>query len=97
MSKLFWVYILANKQRSIMNIGYCTDLAQLVASHQQLTGASFYASHQTIFLVYAEPHDDEEMAALRAKKIKKWPRSWRIALIEKENPGWLDLSLNLSG
>jgi putative endonuclease len=27
----------------------------------------------------------------REKEIKKWRRSWKIALIEKANPEWKDL------
>lgn len=25
------------------------------------------------------------------KRIKKWNRNWKIKLIEKDNPKWLDL------
>jgi len=27
--------------------------------------------------------------------MKKWKRAWKIELIEKENPGWQDLSGSL--
>ena len=27
------------------------------------------------------------------KKLKKWRRAWKIALIEKENPYWNDLEV----
>lgn len=97
MTEPIWVYIMTNMQRSIMKIGYCTDLVGMVASHRELSNVKFQASHQTIFLVYVEAHDDEELALLRVKKIKRWPRPWRVDLIEKENPEWLDLSLDLSG
>jgi putative endonuclease len=30
-------------------------------------------------------------AILREKRIKKWNREWKIALIEKSNPEWNDL------
>ena len=30
-------------------------------------------------------------AIKREKAIKSWPRAWKIALIEKENPNWRDL------
>jgi putative endonuclease len=29
---------------------------------------------------------------MREKQMKKWYRAWKIALIEKENPGWRDLT-----
>ena len=31
-------------------------------------------------------------AVAREKKLKKWKRDWKIALIEKQNPEWKDLS-----
>jgi putative endonuclease len=30
-------------------------------------------------------------AIAREKEIKKWRRDWKIALIVKDNPDWLDL------
>ncbi|WP_439646554.1 hypothetical protein [Sphingomonas soli] len=31
-------------------------------------------------------------AILREKRIKKWERTWKLALIEKANPTWRDLA-----
>ena len=31
-------------------------------------------------------------AIRREKRIKKWGRDWKLALIEKANPAWLDLA-----
>ncbi len=31
-------------------------------------------------------------AIVREKQIKKWRRSWKIALIEAENESWNDLA-----
>lgn len=28
---------------------------------------------------------------MREKALKKWQRAWKIRLIEKTNPDWLDL------
>ena len=30
-------------------------------------------------------------AILREKRLKRWRRNWKIALIESRNPGWRDL------
>lgn len=32
-----------------------------------------------------------EAAIRREKQIKAWKRGWKIALIERMNPGWRDL------
>jgi putative endonuclease len=34
---------------------------------------------------------DIHAAIQREKRIKKWNRAWKIALIEKHNPRWMDL------
>jgi putative endonuclease len=31
-------------------------------------------------------------AIAREKAIKKWPRQWKIKLIEERNPHWYDIS-----
>jgi putative endonuclease len=31
------------------------------------------------------------MAILREKRLKEWERKWKIELIEKSNPKWIDL------
>ena len=35
-------------------------------------------------------------AIMREKCIKKWRRTWKLDLIERENPHWLDLYDDLS-
>ncbi|MDA0663850.1 MAG: GIY-YIG nuclease family protein, partial [Proteobacteria bacterium] len=42
-------------------------------------------------------HDQIEDAILREKKIKRWRRDWKLALIEQDNPDWQDLYAGLSG
>jgi putative endonuclease len=42
-------------------------------------------------LVYYEQFDDVEAAIRREKRLKKWNRAWKIELIEKSNPNWVDL------
>jgi putative endonuclease len=29
--------------------------------------------------------------------LKKWARAWKIALIEKDNPNWIDLYPEIAG
>lgn len=42
-------------------------------------------------LIYFEVFDRVEDAIQREKRLKKWNRQWKIELIEKSNPGWVDL------
>jgi putative endonuclease len=42
-------------------------------------------------LVYFEEHATALAAIAREKTLKRWPRPWKIALIERANPNWDDL------
>ena len=42
-------------------------------------------------LVYFESTPSIKDALHREKQLKKWDRSWKIDLIEKDNPAWRDL------
>ena len=42
-------------------------------------------------LVYVERHEEILLAIAREKLVKKWKRPWKFALIEADNPEWLDL------
>jgi putative endonuclease len=42
-------------------------------------------------LVYFEAYEDVQNAILREKELKHFKREWKVGLIEKENPGWVDL------
>jgi putative endonuclease len=48
-------------------------------------------------LVYFECFEDIEAAIQREKRLKKWSRAWKIALIEKDNPNWIDLYPEIAG
>jgi len=42
-------------------------------------------------LVWYELHPTMESAIQREKVMKEWKRSWKLEMIVKNNPEWLDL------
>jgi putative endonuclease len=46
--------------------------------------------------VWFEPHASVDAAIKREKQIKEWRRDWKISLIERDNPLWIDLYPSLS-
>lgn len=90
------VYILASKRNGTLYVGVTSDLARRVWSHKTDAAEGFTKQHQVYRLVYAEYHATMEDAILREKRIKKWRRAWKIALIEAANPEWNDLHGQLS-
>jgi putative endonuclease len=91
MAKQPAVYILASKRNGTLYIGVTSNLAKRIWEHK--TGiipgfTKWYNVHQ---LIWYEPHENMESAILREKRIKEWKRSWKLKLIEKNNPDWQDL------
>ncbi len=93
----YFVYILANKKFGTLYIGVTNDLIARMYQHKSNMLEGFTKKYRVHSLVYYEIHEDVYEAILREKQIKKWNRDWKINLIERQNPYWLDLyhELNL--
>jgi putative endonuclease len=91
MQKGGWVYIMANRYRGGMYVGVTADLIKRVHQHREGNGSEHVVDFRKTKLVYAERHEEIEFAIAREKLIKKWLRPWKFALIEADNPDWLDL------
>jgi len=89
------VYILASKRNGTLYTGVTSNLTQRIWQHRNEVVEGFSEEHQTHLLVYFELHVGMEEAILREKQIKKWERKWKIRLIEKSNPYWRDLYLEV--
>jgi len=93
--KYYYVYILASKRDGTLYIGVTNDLLRRVHEHKNSLIDGFTKKYKVKDLVYFEQTTDIESAISREKCIKKWNRLWKRRLIEKENPEWKDLSLEL--
>ncbi len=87
----YFVYMLASRKRGTLYIGVTNDLARRVSEHRGGTASGFTRKYRVHRLVYAETFDEIEDAIRREKAMKEWQRAWKIQLIEKDNPEWLDL------
>ena len=87
-----WVYIMANRYRGTIYVGSTTDLATRIFEHREGKGSEFCAEHGLKRLVWAERADSIIDAKHHEKRLKRWRREWKIALIETSNPDWNDLS-----
>ena len=85
------IYILASKKKGTLYIGVTSDLVKRVWQHKSHAVSGFTEQHDINRLVYFEQLDDMENSIMREKVLKKWNRAWKIRLIEKANPNWLDL------
>ncbi|MGM4907567.1 GIY-YIG nuclease family protein [Tardiphaga sp. 866_E4_N2_1] len=87
----FYVYILASDIGGTLYIGVTNDLIRRVYEHKTKAAEGFTKAYGIDRLVYYERFDNIEHAMHREKRLKKWMREWKIALIEKDNPNWDDL------
>jgi len=89
--RYYYVYILASKRNGTLYIGVTNDLRRRIYEHKEKLVPGFTKKYNIHQLVHYEVTDDVEGALIREKQLKKWNRKWKLALIEKENPGWQDL------
>ena len=86
-----YVYILASRIGGTLYVGVTNNLVRRIFEHKSKLLESFTEKYDVVKLVYFEQFDDPENAIKREKRLKKWPRAWKISLIEKDNPDWNDL------
>jgi len=84
-------YIVTNKRNGTLYTGSTADLPKRVDQHKAGTGSHFTAKYGCSRLVWYEKFERMENAHQREKRIKSWPRKWKVDLIEKINPNWDDL------
>jgi putative endonuclease len=88
----YYVYILASKRNGTLYIGVTSDILRRVSEHKNDVREGFTSRYGVHILVWCEVYEDIQEAITREKRIKKWRRKWKIELIEKHNPHWLDLA-----
>lgn len=92
MNRSFFVYILANKPRGVLYVGITNDLPRRLAEHRAKLVPSFTANYGVTCLVHMENYTSVLEARAREHSLKRWRRTWKFELIEKNNPEWRDLS-----
>jgi putative endonuclease len=87
----YYVYIMASRRNGTLYIGVTNDVARRVFEHREGVAPGFTKRYGVRLLVYYEAHDEVQSAIEREKRLKKWNRAWKLALIESANPNWEDL------
>ncbi|MEP0234715.1 MAG: GIY-YIG nuclease family protein [Parasphingorhabdus sp.] len=87
----FYVYLLASRRHGTFSTGVTNDLAGRIHEHRDGQGSSFTRRYHVFRLVYYETYLTPEEAIRREKRLKRWPRDWKIRTIEASNPEWRDL------
>ena len=86
-----WVYIMADRYRGTIYVGVTAHLPARILQHRSGDGSDFCARYSLTRLVWAEQGDDITACIAHEKRLKRWHRDWKLALIEQANPDWRDL------
>lgn len=91
-TRTFHVYLVTGLSLNrILYVGV-TDLAARIHAHRTRAADGFTARYNLSKLVYAEAFTHAHTAIAREKQLKGWRRERKIELIERFNPGWVELS-----
>ncbi len=95
--RIFYVYILTNKNKTVLYTGFTNSLERRVWEHKQHAIPGFTKKYNCDRLIYFEEFSDVRQAIAREKQIKGWLRSKKEALIATMNPEWNDLAADWYG
>ncbi|MEQ9425861.1 MAG: GIY-YIG nuclease family protein [Cyclobacteriaceae bacterium] len=86
-----YVYIIANKSRTVLYTGVTSNLYARISEHKSGEGSAFTKKYNCTDLIYYKFFETIEAAIEREKKIKKWNRAWKDKLAKGFNPDLRDL------
>ncbi|MFZ0661052.1 MAG: GIY-YIG nuclease family protein [Acidobacteriaceae bacterium] len=91
--RCYYTYIVASRTH-ILYIGVTGNIERRIAQHKSRATPGFTAKYNCDRLVWFERHSLPSDAIAREKELKGWIRTRKLALIERDNPTWIDLSEN---
>lgn len=87
----YYVYIITNKNHTVLYTGFTNDLERRVFEHKTGVYKGFSSKYNCHKLLYFEEFPIMDEALHRERQIKKYKRSWKENLINSMNPEWRDL------
>ena len=92
MNNRYFVYIMSSPSR-MTYIGFTSNLERRVWEHKSKSSPTAHTrKYNEVMLVHIEEHPDPWSAIEREKQLKDWNQARKHALVEADNPDWLDLS-----
>ena len=93
----YFVYMMTNKNKTVLYIGVTSDLQKRVNEHEHSLIDGFTKKYNCHYLVYYEHFQQVENAIAREKQLKKWRREKKENLIAEFNPEWKFLNEEVYG
>ena len=91
LTRTYAVYVMTSRRDGPLYVGVTNDLAKRVWQHREGQLPGFTRRYGLKRLVHFETFEDVNEAIAFEKRLKRWRRVWKIELIERDNPDWLDL------
>lgn len=95
--RIYYVYIMASGISGTLYVGVTNNLARRACEHREGLIEGFTKKYGVKRLVYFETFATAADAIHREKRIKKYPRAWKLNLISRMNSEWRDLAETLNG
>jgi len=86
-----FVYIMSNKNKTVLYIGVTNNINRRVAEHKEGEGGYFTSKYNLTELLYFEQFLGIKNAIQREKQLKGWHKEWKWNLIKSVNPKLEDL------
>ena len=89
MQKGGFVYIITNKNKTVLYVGVTSNLKSRIWEHEHHEfDKSFTNKYNLEFLIYYEWYDNIERAIEREKQLKRWTRDKKEYIINLKNKDW---------
>jgi putative endonuclease len=89
---VYYVYILTNTHHNVLYTGVTNNLERRCYEHKQKKIKGFTQKYNVDKLIYFERFDSIDTAIAREKQIKGFSKEKKLALINKVNYDWNELS-----
>ncbi len=93
--RMHFVYIMASRPGGALYVGETSELARRVDQHCAGLGSVHTAKYKNRTLVWYRAFDTRSEAKSFERRLKRWRRAWKDALITEVNPNWKNLSATL--
>ena len=93
--KQSYVYLLSNKNRTVLYIGVTANMIERVTDHKNSRGSVFTKKYNVSDLLYFETFTNMNDAIKREKQLKTWHKDWKWDLIKEHNKDLRDLYSDL--
>ena len=84
--KTYYTYILSNKNRTVLYVGYTENIKTRLIQHKNGKGSVFTKKYNVFDLIHLETFEMKKEAKQREKQLKNWHKEWKWNLVKENNP-----------